>query len=41
MGASHFKMRTLEKVRTEMSLLALASAFALLGVQPLIGAMRA
>ncbi|MFI5284655.1 MAG: IS1182 family transposase [Candidatus Dormibacterales bacterium] len=45
MGATHFKMRTLEKVRTEMSLHVLAynlkRVIALLGVPPLIAAMRA
>lgn len=45
MGATHFKMRTLEKVRTEMSLHVLAynlkRVIALVGVQPLIAAMQA
>ena len=45
MGATHFKLRTLEKVRTEMSLHVLAynlkRMIATLGVQPLIQAMRA
>jgi transposase len=45
MGATHFKTRTLEKVRTEMSLHILAynlkRAIAILGVQPLMIAMRA
>jgi transposase len=45
MGATHFKMRTLEKVRTEMSLHVLAynlkRMIAILGVGPLIQAMRA
>jgi transposase len=45
MGATHFKMRTLEKVQTEMSLHVLAynlkRAIAILGVQPLMAAMRA
>lgn len=45
MGATHFKMRTLEKVRTEMSLHVLAynlrRVIALLGVRPLIAAMQA
>ena len=45
MGATHFKMRTLEKVRTEMSLYVLAynlkRMIAILGVGPLIQAMRA
>ncbi len=45
MGATHFKTRTLEKVRTEMSLYVLAynlkRVLAILGVQPLIAAMRA
>jgi transposase len=44
MGATHFKTRTLEKVKTEMSLHVLAynlkRAIAILGVQPLIAAMR-
>ena len=45
MGATHFKMRTLEKVRTEMSLHVLAynlkRVIAILGPGPLIQAMRA
>jgi hypothetical protein len=45
MGATHFQTRTLEKVRTEMSLHVLAynlkRVSAILGVQPLIAAMRA
>jgi hypothetical protein len=45
MGATHFQTRTLEKVRTEMSLHVLAynlkRAIAILGVQPLMAAMRA
>jgi transposase len=45
MGATHFQTRTLEKVRTEMSLYVLAynlkRAIAILGVQPLMAAMRA
>ncbi len=45
MGATHFKTKTLEKVRTEMSLHVLAynlkRVLALLGVQPLIAAMQA
>ena len=45
MGATHFKMRTLEKVRTEMSLHVLAynlkRVIAIMGVGPLIQAMRA
>jgi transposase len=45
MGATHFKMRTLEKVKTEMSLHVLAynlkRVIAILGPQPLIAAMRA
>jgi transposase len=40
MGATHFRLRTLEKVRTEMSLHVLKRIFAILGVQPLIQAMR-
>ena len=44
MGATHFKTRTLEKVRTEMSLHVLAynlkRVIAILGVQPLLAAMR-
>ena len=45
MGATHFKTRTLEKVRTEMSLHVLAynlkRVIAILGAQPLMAAMRA
>jgi transposase len=45
MGATHFKTRTLEKVRTEISLHVLAynlkRMIAILGVQPLMAAMRA
>ena len=45
MGATHFKMRTLEKVRTEMSLHVLAynlkRVIAILGVRPLVAAMQA
>ncbi len=45
MGATHFKTRTLEKVRTEMSLHVLAynlkRVIAILGVRPLMAAMRA
>ena len=45
MGATHFKTRTLDKVRTEMSLHVLAynlkRMIAILGVGPLIQAMRA
>jgi Transposase DDE domain len=45
MGATHFKTRTLEKVRTEMSLNVLAynlkRVIAILGAQPLMEAMRA
>ena len=45
MGATHFKTRTLEKVKTEMSLHVLAynlkRAIAILGPQPLMAAMRA
>jgi hypothetical protein len=44
MGATHFRLRTLEKVRTEMSLHVLAynlkRMIAILGVQPLIQAIR-
>jgi transposase len=44
MGATHFLTRTLEKVRTEMSLHVLAynlkRMIAILGVQPMIHAMR-
>jgi len=45
MGATHFRMKTLEKVRTEMSLHVLAynlkRVIAILGPQPLMTAMRA
>ena len=45
MGATHFKTRTLEKVRTEMSLHVLAynlkRVIAILGPGPLMAAMRA
>ena len=45
MGATHFQTRTLEKVRTEMSLHVLAynlkRVIAILGVQPLMAAIRA
>ena len=45
MGATHFRLRTLEKVRTEMSLHVLAynlkRMIAILGAQPLIQAIRA
>jgi len=45
MGATHFKTRTLDKVRTEMSLHVLAynlkRMIAILGTQPLMAAMRA
>ena len=45
MGATHFRTRTLEKVKTEMSLHVLAynlkRVIAILGPQPLIEAMRA
>jgi hypothetical protein len=45
MGATHFRLRTLEKVRTEMSLHILAynlkRMITLLGVQPLIQAIKA
>ena len=45
MGATHFRIRTLEKVRTEMSPHVLAynlkRMIAILGVQPLVAAMRA
>jgi IS5 family transposase len=45
MGATHFKTRTLEKVRTEMSLHVLAynlkRVIAILGPGPLMQAMRA
>jgi transposase len=45
MGATHFKMRTLEKVRTEMSLYVLAynlkRVIAIMGAGPLMEAMQA
>jgi transposase len=45
MGATHFKTRTLDKVKTEMSLHVLAynlkRVIAILGVRPLMAAMRA
>jgi transposase len=45
MGATHFKMKTLERVKTEMSLHVLAynlkRMIAILGPKPLIEAMRA
>ena len=45
MGATHFKMKTLEKVKTEMSLHVLAynlkRVIAILGTKPLMEAMRA
>jgi transposase len=45
MGATHLKTRTLEKVRTELSLHVLAynlkRVIAILGAQPLMEAMRA
>ena len=45
MGATHFKMRTLPKVQTEMSLHVLAynlkRLITLSGVKPLIQAMQA
>jgi transposase len=45
MGATHFRMRTLEKVRTEMSLHVLAynlkRMIAIMGAKPLIAAMQA
>jgi len=45
MGATHFKMKRLDNVRTEMSLHVLAynlkRAIAILGAGPLIQAMRA
>ena len=45
MGATHFKTRTLEKVRTEMSLHVLAynlkRVIVIVGAQPLMEAMRA
>ncbi len=45
MGSTHFQMRTLERVSTEMSLHVLAynmkRLITMFGVQPLIAAMRA
>ena len=45
MGATHFEMKTLEKVKTEMSLHVLAHnlkrMIAILGAEPLIEAIRA
>ena len=45
MGATHFKTKTLDKVRTEMSLYVLAynlkRVIAILGAAPLMQAMRA
>ena len=45
MGATHFRTRTLEKVKTEMSLHVLAynlkRVIAILGPQPLMQSMRA
>jgi hypothetical protein len=45
LGATHFRLRTLEKVSAEMSLHVLAynlkRMIAILGTQPLIRAMRA
>jgi hypothetical protein len=45
MGATHFRTRTLDKVKTEMSLHVLAynlkRVIAILGVQPLMQTMRA
>jgi transposase len=45
MGATHFLTRTLEKVRTEMSLHVLAynlkRMIAILGVEPMVQAIRA
>jgi hypothetical protein len=45
MGATHFKMRTLEKVKTEMSLHVLAynlkRVIAIIGVGPLMEAIKA
>jgi hypothetical protein len=45
MGATHFKMRTLQNVRTEMSLQVLAynlkRVIELVGVRPLIAAIQA
>ena len=45
MGATHFRMKTLEKVKTEMSLHVLAynlkRVIAILGPKPLVEAMRA
>jgi hypothetical protein len=43
MGATHFLTRTLDKVRTEMSLLVLAyikRMITILGVAPLMAAIR-
>jgi hypothetical protein len=44
MGSTHFQMKTLKRVRTEISLNILAYTFkrliAILGVQPLIGAIQ-
>ena len=44
MGATHFLTRTLDKVRTEMSLHVLAynikRVIAIIGVEPLIAAVR-
>ncbi|AOR79865.1 Transposase, IS4 [Novosphingobium resinovorum] len=44
MGSTHFQMKTLKGVRTEISLNILAYTFkrliAILGVQPLIGAIQ-
>ena len=44
MGATHFKTRTLEKVKTEMSLHVLAynlkRMIAILGIKPLMQAVR-
>ena len=44
MGATHFRTRTLERVKTEMSLHVLAynlkRVIAILGAQPLMQAMR-
>jgi transposase len=45
MGATHFKMKTLEKVKTEMSIYVLAynlkRVIAIMGAKPLMAAMRA
>ncbi len=45
MGATHFLTKTLPRVRTEMSLHVLAynlkRMLAILGIQPLMGALRA